>query len=525
MLVFPPRGELRALLTRPFTLAMLGIALLVLLPRVLNLGEVMTVDEPLWRSRAHNFLEAVVTGDLQKTFISGQPGITTLWIAGLALPWDSLRASQTAIAIAVTVFLLMSLGLLRRLAGPAVAIAAGVFIALDPFLIAHSRIVHTDALLGAFMLLTILALILAWRTRQGRYLIYAGIAAALSGLSKLFGFFLLLPAALTIFGAPGQTPAPWLRERISRFARFVAALGITLVVLWPVLVISPETPLAFMTQRATQHFQGAPVGSGGGDTWYYPREFFRRLTPLATVLLPVAAAGLLLGNGRRFPAFPARGALGWLLGTALLYAAILSFGEQKADRYALVTHLAVDIALGSSVVWLALLGQRRRPQTSLARILLPLLIAAGVVLTGDLVRIHPYEIAYWNPLLPVPADAKLGWGEGLEKAAAYLRSLNLPAVELTTASYYPGVLAHFLPDVRVERFPQYESPDFRFVVLYRSMYGRDLGSYETDALKKFLGGAPKDGVTVIVDGTPFRLEKTVYVNRLPYAWIFRRLAG
>lgn len=508
-------------LRRPWTLGMLGITALFLLPRVTNLGAVLTVDEPLWQARAHTFIEAWVTGDLAKTFISGQPGVTTLWVAGLALPWNSLRASQTVMATAITVLSLVNLGLLRRLAGPAVALAAGVFLALDPFFIAHSRVVHTDALLGVFMLLTLLTLALAWNTGRTRYIVYGGIATALSGLSKLFGFFLLLPAAFTLMAAP-DIRLRWSRERLRRLLRFGVAMALTLLVLWPVLLVSPRIPLAFMTQRVTLHSQEATVGKGGGDLLYYPREFFRRLSPVVTVLLPLVAFGLVGGTGKRLPAFPARGPMVALLATSALFVALLNFSEQKSDRYILVAHLALDIATGAALVWLGELLTRSLPQWRI-----PLTIGAvgiaGVFLARDVWVIHPHTLAHWNRLLPIPADAKLGWGEGLEAAAAYLRSLNLPPSELTTASYYPGVLAHFLPGVRVERFIQYESPDFHFVVLYRSMYGRDPGSYETVALKKFLGNNPTEGVSVTVDGIPFRLEKIVRVGRLPYVWIFRRL--
>lgn len=527
MYTFPSWIQLRVWIPRPTILGFFGIALLFLLPRVVDLGQVLTVDEPLWQARAHTFVEAVATGNFTKTSITGQPGVTTMWIASLATPWNALRASQIAIASAVTIVFLLSLALLRRIAGPIVALAAGVLLALDPFFIAHSRVVHTDALLASFMLLALLCLLLAWETMQSRYVVYAGIATALAGLSKLFGLFVLVPAALTIFFAPRGVPdthAMMLQHQtiLRRLAYFFVPFAVTLLLLWPVLMISPRIPLAFVIQRSTAHSQEAAIGSGGNDPWYYPREFTRRLSPVVTVLLPIALLGIIIGNGKLLQRFPARHMVGALLCFSVLLVVALSFSEQKSDRYVLIAHLAADIAAGAALVWVADMLARGYLQR---RALLVVLFAtiAGALMTRDIVRLHPYTMAHWNRLLPIPADAKLGWGEGLDAAAAYLRGLSLPSAELTTASYYPGVLAHFLPGVRVERFTQYQSPDFRFVVLYRSMYGRDPGSYETAALQQFLGTAPQEGMIREVDGDSFRLEKIIRVDRLPFVWIFHRL--
>ncbi len=525
MLAASAREVVASLRARPFILAACGIAALVLLPRLVDLGSVLTVDEPLWQARAHQFVEAIATGQIRKTAITGQPGITAMWIAGLAVPWNSLAISQAAIATAVTIVSLANIVLLRRLAGTAVAVAAGVLMALDPFFIAHSRVVHTDALLASFMLLTLLCLLCAWHTRERRYVAYAGIAAALTGLTKLFGLFVLLPAALTILFAPRAHAASssvlW-KGTLRRFGVFALPFIITFLLLWPVLLVSPRTPLAFITQRVTLHAQEAAVGSGGGDTWYYPREFARRLSPVTTILLPIAVVGAIVGNAKRSRAFPARHAILALLGVSVLFGAALSMSEQKSDRYMLIAHLATDIASGAALVWIAhlLAGNNARQRVLLTAVLVG---SAGGLMARDLLQLHPYTMGHWNRLLPIPANAKLGWGEGLDQAAAYLRSLNRPASELTTASYYPGVLAHFLPGVRVERFTQYESADYRFVVLYRSMYGRDRGSYETAALQQFLGADPQEGMIREVDGARFRLEKIVWVDRLPFVWVFQRL--
>lgn len=524
----------------PWRIGCAVLLILFLAPRLFHLGTVLTVDEPLWRARAHQFIEGVATLKPAKTFVSGQPGVTAMWLAGLATPMRSLAASQAAIALSTSLLFLLALGLFARLTSPLVAFAGGVVLALDPFLIAHSRVVHTDALLGAFMLLTLLSLALAWRTGQRRYWTYAAVGTALAGLTKIFGLFLLALLLVSAVAAPvrgANPPSPALGSRgrfaLRRLARLALPFLLTVLIAWPALLFTPRTPLVFITQRVTLHSQSAPVGSGGGDPWYYPREFLRRLTPTTTVLLPVALVGLLLGTGRRsagtlakedrrLPRFPGRSVLLGLLGTSAVFALLLSFSEQKSDRYVLIAHASLDLAVGAAVVWCADLAAR----TSVRRQAVAAILLTGVaaLLLRDVIRIHPHAMAQWNRLLPVPPDVKLGWGEGLEEAAAYFRSLNIPGRELMIASYYSGVLSFFLPpDTRVERFTRYTDPQFRYAVLYRSMFGREEASYETAAVRAFLGSDPNEGRTVMVDGTPFRLERRVIVNDIPFVWVFRRL--
>ena len=507
------------------------LAALLIVPRVIDLGTVLTVDEPLWQARAARFIEGIATGDPAKTFASGQPGVITMWLAGLATPWKSLAASQAAVAMSVTIATLLSLGLLAKLTNPGVAIVGGIFMALDPFFIAHSRIVHTDALLASFMLLALLALLLWQKTEQRRYLVYGSIGTALAILTKLFGVALLVPAFLLLCAPAWRSlirrtdaslPFRGLSTAVRPLLLFGVVLLLTVGIVWPALTFTPRVPLAFMAQRVSLHSQSAPIGRGGGDPWYYPREFLRRLTPVTTVLGAVAVAGIAVGNGKRAPLFPGRFPLMVLLGTGMFYAVALSLSEQKSDRYLLYAHLAADLAAGGALLWLASLLER---SLRLPRRFGTLLLtgAAAVLLLNDLVQLHPRYIAHWNELVPVPENAKFGWGEGLEEAAAYLHETDVPRERLRISSYYPGALRHFLPGVHVERFTSYTDPSYQFAVLYRSMYGREEASPESAAVRDFLGSQPAEGSLVTVDDARFRLEKRILVNRIPFVWIFRRL--
>lgn len=503
--------------------AVVLVLLLFLFPRLAGLGSVLSVDEPLWRARAHQFYTGLSSGRLGLTFQSGQPGVTTMWLVGLATPLRTLAASQASVAVGTTVLFLLALLLLARLTGPSLPLAGGVFLALDPFLITHSRTVHTDALLAAFLFLGLVLLALFWQTGKLRYLAYGGIVASLSALTKFFGLFLLLPAAVVLFAAPAralEASIPPRRRFGQRARRFLLPALLTVIIAWPAVYTAPGRAFGIIQERLILHATSAAVGSGGGDTWYYPRQFVRRLTPWQSVLLPVALLGI-AGVARRRAPFPARGFTSFLLATALAYTLSLSIAEQKADRYILILHVAAALAASGAILWLvSLIWTTARARTVAA---VSLLALVTVLQTRELATVHPDYHAYWNRLLPIPADAKYGWGEGLELAAGYIAAQDIPRQDLRIASYYPGVLAHFLPGALVDRVQHYENPEFQFVVLYRSMYGREKESAETAILRSFLGKPLREGETVTAGESSFRLERVFTLGRLPYVWVFRRL--
>ncbi|MEX2054888.1 MAG: hypothetical protein WD972_01790, partial [Candidatus Andersenbacteria bacterium] len=125
-----------------------GLLLAIFLPRLVSLGTILTVDEPLWQGRGTQFMKGLATGHFEKTLVAGQPGATTAWLVGLVAFYGSLTAAQAMIAIACGGLLALNGYFFIRLWGGYGGSIALLLLALNPFLIAHSRIVHTDALLA-----------------------------------------------------------------------------------------------------------------------------------------------------------------------------------------------------------------------------------------------------------------------------------------------------------------------------------------------------------------------------------------
>ncbi|MEZ4661379.1 MAG: phospholipid carrier-dependent glycosyltransferase [Caldilineaceae bacterium] len=210
----------------PWRRALYALLLLsaLLLPRILQLDHFVTPDEKRWMTRAGNFAHGLVQGEFANTFQKGHPGVTTMWIGALGYafafpefpyvtpgqlgttdtspedffatqgkdPLQVLAAGRT-VAVLVNVLVIgLALALAARfLRFPYIGIGL-LLVALDPFHMAHARLLHTDALLASFAFLTVVAYLCATRSaRPNRLLILSGMAAGLTWLTKTPGLFLV----------------------------------------------------------------------------------------------------------------------------------------------------------------------------------------------------------------------------------------------------------------------------------------------------------------------------------------------
>src|SRR3954452_1387165 len=159
-------------------LALGALFLAALVPRGFQ-ATFMTVDEiDAWFPRAHDFLLALARGDFAATNLIGHPGVTTMWLGTAGILVDRYLAPllvphasgpmlerllmRLPVAIVTSACIVAAFPLIRRLLGRRVAILATLFWAADPFLIAHSQLLHTDALLTTFTTLALLAALVAF---------------------------------------------------------------------------------------------------------------------------------------------------------------------------------------------------------------------------------------------------------------------------------------------------------------------------------------------------------------------------
>jgi hypothetical protein len=462
--------------------------------RLPSLGRFVTTDEALWFKRSANFYLALATGDAKSAFQSPHPGAITQWAgaAGFWLrfpdyarvgspeihdtdllhlmenrganPMEMIAAGRAVLVVIHAAAFLAAWPFARRLLGPLAAAAGFALLALDPFLIAHQRLLHLDGLLASFMLLAVLAYIDFARFKNPLSLVVSAIATGLAWLTKTPSLYLLAPiGALMVWHLwQEHETRPRARDLTSPWIAPFAWLGIALLTvfaLFPAMWAAPvevaSQMIGYALGSAEGEFSGPvffngavyPDGNLGAAGWiFYAVSFLWRSTPLVIIGLALAVFYLL----RRKAEAQERFALYALLASSLGFVLLMTIAEKKFDRYLLPALPALILAAGwgwqqlaSTQAWL------RQRSRGLA------LIGLVVLLQGiSAFSVYPYYLSYYNPLIGGAAAAErtmmIGWGEGLDQAAAYLNEQDYTPGE--AASWY-SVSANLLLSDSVDDIP------------------------------------------------------------------------
>jgi 4-amino-4-deoxy-L-arabinose transferase-like glycosyltransferase len=448
--------------------------------RARALGSFSWPDELTWLERSAAFVTALERGDLAGTYLSDHPGVVPMWGYGGALyaramltgdrvPLDGLAAedyfadvpTQLATAawwavIVTSLTVVASFWLMIPLLGRAGAALAGLLLALDPFYLAHSRIVHVDGLLASFMLLATLSLLVYLKHPQRRgYLVLSGFMAGLALLTKTPALFLIPLVALAL-------GVQWLLRRLGREAwgrlgQVAGAFGLWMLVTWiTFLLLWPATwrdPLFFLWRIYKASRWGVVVSHGSnfflGQVVEDPGSLFYavvlpfRLSPLVLLLLPVAVVLLVVAWRRREDVrLPIVG-----LASIFFFTLMMTLAAKKGDRYLLPAFLMADVVAAWAVVSLVdKVAECGREPARWRRIGYGL--SVGLVLLTSLLwlRLAPYYGAYFNPLLGGGKTAvgsfAFGQGEGLDLAAQYLNEKE-GSQELLVVSFYPPQFRYY----------------------------------------------------------------------------------
>ena len=365
----------------------LGLVFAVALgTRSIGLGGAVTEDEDQWIARSGTFARGLVSQEWRRTYLTGHPGVTTMWLTTLTLgierarPFEratgapdvttvpdflaALERARMPFAVLQAGLVLLAAVLVGRLLGPWTGLAAGLLFAAEPFWAGVGPVVGMDGLLTGFLTVSLLALLLATGQgdsctpspahRSGRlgkgtapiwaFAILSGVAFALAFLTKTTALFVGPVISVVLLVALRSSWRHALRIGV------VWALAATLAiwVLWPAAWFAPfDTVARAITFSArlggTPHgpgnfLLGHPVDDPG--VLFYPVALLLRLGPGTTI-------GLLLLFLFGAPA-SARRAVWVLLGYALFFALLLTFAAKKVDRYLLpiLPALAVLAAVG-----------------------------------------------------------------------------------------------------------------------------------------------------------------------------------
>ncbi len=420
-------------------------------PRVWGLTDFLTTDEAYhWIDRTRAFRHVLSQQRWHETILAGHPGVTLMWLGSLGLVLEDFFSGQGAagstalverlawmrLPVALLHTLLIPCGylLLRRLVVPTTALIASLLWATSPYLIAHSRLLHLDALLTMFVTLSLLCTLIACRaTRPLPWMIAAGMLTGLALLTK-GPALILLPTigVILLWHVPAATRPARLRRTTGWYLLWLGVAAGIVVLLWPALWVVPEQALQrYLGEIISnggrpngdgQFFLGQPVGDPG--PWFYPVVNLFRLTPLATLGLLALPLALWRSASERRTLL----ALGAFL---VFWTLVMTLGPKKFDRYVLPTWPALLVLVAAGLNQLLKTGQHLLIQQNWPRHTHHVLAAsAGLVLAvlmlHPLLVYHPYYLSYYNPLLGGGRAAQrillIGWGEGMDQIGAYLRA-------------------------------------------------------------------------------------------------------
>ncbi len=471
-----------------------SLFVLALMVRIPTLGQFITFDESRWINRSRWFVSGLffahqecppvqwgrefATQGLGCTLQIGYPGVTTMWAGSLGLllhywqttsltgvDWHTflqtlpiyaldpaiIAPTRLPLVIVGALFVPFFYGLLRRLFTKPVAIIAALLVAWHPFHIALSRVLHHDALVATFMVLSLLALAGYWlRGWRWYWLIGSAVLGGLALLSKQTSWFMppyvAVLAGWTLYYRWQQRPHgtanifawPTLWRLGAEGVLWGVIAGLTFAAFFPAMWIMPGEVIRVIFGASTALAQEGHTHYFWGEVSTDPGPFFclvgwlLRATPLEILglLSVLIAAGWSLARQRLLSlrllkqqaiAHPVEVAL--LLFVALFWL-FVAVSNKKMVRYFLPAFPVIDVFVALGLLWWL---DRRWFNPGPVRYRGVLLLSSIILLVqGWLVVSHyPYYLTYHNPLFGgVPGAARLmtilGWGEGLNEAAAYL---------------------------------------------------------------------------------------------------------
>jgi len=528
-----------------------------LLPRVLQPGRFITWDELKWVFRSIGFLDALSRGDLAATFQAGHPGVTTMWcgVMGVGLrcliegepvrqalatvaslgslnPFDA-QAMKTLAPFLVygrlvvsTVTALCVAGMYvmaRHFLKGWVAFLGVALVALDPFCLAHSRVLHVDALAASFMTLSVLGMLAHLANcRSRRYLVVSGCSAGMALLSKSPAIFLLPMLVLAFIVAAlvsRRVRARGGKTLLMDLAIWGTCVVVLFLLFFPAMWVSPLETLMGIGGTGSHHaltphetiFYRGTIGEDPGPL-FYPQAVAFRLTPLIVVGLLLSIPMLFV----RKPRQAERRSLFTLFLFVVFFIAFMTFGAKKFDRYLLpifpVLDLIAAVGYGGLLLLIVrllerILGTGRKGWKAWWR-WLPVALGVAAVLTvagRTSLPYAPHFLSYYNPLLgggeAAAEEMPVGWGEGVDLAADYLNGVG-DAPELKVATWAVAGLAPLF-DGQVLPLSEDNVPIADYILLY-------------------LGDVQADGPFI----QELTKQKPSYVARLhgiDYAWVYPNL--
>lgn len=565
------------------------ILLLTFLPRMLSLNLHWSSDESRWMERSRKFVIALEQGKFEDTFTAHHPGVTTTWLGGSAIrsvsgkrsasEWvrsidffstEMLAIVRIPIAFFAGVLILLIGGLLYRLFGTFIAAAGTVFLAIEPFLLAQTRRIHTDVLTSEFLFLTLLLWFcyLEDVTQKRRDLVFSGACFGLACLTKSHAGVFLLFLPFLLFWYVKQRGFSGAKMLMSGLL-FCSTALLTVLCVWPYLwtiklgSISTfpflfcgcsclliwsfrklSKPVSF--SRLEIFILGIGLFLSVGLAYYaatytlermydaflnaheLPKLFLGKIRyntgPLyypimslvwsAPLTIPLTIFSLYGAWRQRYQNEKVYRITIVLIVFSLFYLIGLSFVAKKIARYIIIYLPAMSLLSAIGTIYIA-------QHFSINRFRYLFLIAIILLQAIPVLRLHPYYITYHFPLLSgkwTSENAPNSGGVGLDVAGDYLNSKpNAENLNVRVSRFSEGLRNYFIGKTwKRNRKTQWRNIDLDYDVEYsriRQIQGEPIDSH------------PKHGTPAaklqLQNTLPRELEHVVKLNGVDYVWIYR----
>jgi len=532
--------------SRRFVVGLAVVLILALLPRLFYPSS----RYMLWYDRSVHFWDALLAGDFGDTYQQYHPGVTTMWIAGLGLRlyseargWSSdvlleppsgmsgpqagpAQAGTVALGVSIAVCIVFIYVSLVRMTGWPVAFCAGCLLALDPFYLTHSKMIHVDGLLASFMLVSALLLLAYLRNERRTYLVGSGVSAGLAFLTKSPGLFLIPYAAFALAlsslvadpSSPNLSGVHLRGKQLWTISRRLMIWSLTALcvffLFWPAMWTEPLNTLSRIATSIQHHattphpgvnyFAGRVTEQLG--LLYYIASLAWKTTVVTLPATCVAVLLLLRRRSGRESGFPVWYMVAYAVGFLLL----MTLGAKKWSRYILPTFVALDVVAAWGLVQVAnFIGEQRRLR-EWSWVPTAVVAAALVAQAISVLRYHPYYGTHHNLLLGGSRVARrvlhLGdQGEGLDLAARFLN--RRPGAERLTAGVQDTDNVMFRSNF-VGRVESMGHPDVDYKVFSVHYTQRNEGAYRWSEVREAYNETNELVWSVSFDGVPY-----VWVSR------------
>lgn len=498
------------------------ILCVALIPRINGIGLFITADEKNWVGRSYEFIKAWRHLRINDTLQTTHPGITVMWVVGLAtyaaqyfyhslFNFDDIRRfatfAQFPMAIINSFWVAAVYLILRKIIRERVAFVAALAIALDPFLIGFAKVVHVDSFLTGFLVISVLLLLYFDKTGSKKAFYLSILFSSLAILTKLpaiaiFPFiFILLAFKRNIF------KKYVILRQTKILVIWIISVVVVTVLLWPSLWFVPHPKDNIgqvgkdMTVATLQpHDMDEPYSL---NPLHYPKTVLSKSTIAIEIGLVLLV--LIVANKKTRQKLSSVLSVRNLLMLVVFVAVFLvemTIGAKKGDRYILPVFPFL-IILGTIGIFYTVEFLSVFKISMLSRKVLFVVLTLSTSVFA-LIKLGPYELAYFNPLFPPNFSQELGWGEGFDQVATFL---DKQPDRYQVASWYPAELRAYTKKT-VLHINAHQQNNVGYVVLYRNMFGRSVDHWANDFIDEYYKKR-----------TPIFVAR---VNGLEYAWVYKK---